>query len=68
MTKVDDPEVARKILDQVNAMNTNTAATVGILATIFAAIPQSVARQAALFAIMFAALYYLQGKIPEEVE
>ena len=57
--------MARAILQKVNAMNLDTAVKVAVPTVAFAVLPQSASAPLVVFGLLFAALYAVQGKIPE---
>jgi len=68
LTQIDDPSLAQKFLDKVNAFNVEAILQSGGLAAVFAALPQSVTQPAAFSAVILAALYYIQDSLPAEIE
>jgi len=65
LSKINDDAVAQAILQKVNAMNFENAVKVFVPVTTFALLPQSVASTLVFFALVFAILYALQGRIPD---
>lgn len=68
LTKIEDPTLAQRFVDKVNAMNIETGLQAIGLATVFAVLPQSMTQAAALIAVLSAVLYLLQDKVPSEVK
>jgi len=54
-------------LDKVNAMNFDTIRDCVLVAGLWSAFPQSVTEPLSFAGLLFAALYFLEGKIPKEV-
>lgn len=65
---IQDPNLARAILEKVNAMNLQTGRDVILLSAIFAILPQSLTSTLGIWSALFGALYLLNGKIPQEKE
>jgi len=65
MSKIEDPAVARALLDKVNQFNLVSFVQVATCVSIFALLPQSSAFPLVSFAAIFVALYFAQDKIPE---
>ena len=64
LSQIDDPNLARFILNKVNAMNAETAIKVIAPVTVFAILPQSSSAPLVAFSLLFAALYVVKDKIP----
>mmetsp|Transcript_25321 Transcript_25321/g.24271 ORF Transcript_25321/g.24271 Transcript_25321/m.24271 type:complete len:81 (+) Transcript_25321:98-340(+) len=64
MKKIDDPNLAKAFMDEVNSLNIATARDALLSSAIFAVLPQSVTYPVAAFTLIFAALYYI--KFPDE--
>lgn len=64
LEKIEDRNLARAILDKVNNMNIETGLQCTAIAAAYAALPQSMTASAAFFAVLYGALYFVQGKIP----
>jgi len=65
---IQNPNLARAILEKVNAMNLQTGRDVILLSAIFASLPQSLTSTLGIWSALFGALYLLNGKIPQEKE
>ena len=65
MTKIDDPQLARAFVDNINALNVQTGVDALLYSVAFAILPQSVTYPLAFFALIFGALYYIP--IPTKV-
>lgn len=65
---IQDPNLARAILEKVNAMNLQTGRDVILLSAIFAILPQSLTSTLGIWSALFGGLYLLNGKIPQEKE
>lgn len=68
MRKIEDPAVARALLDKVNRFNLVSFVQVATCVSVFALLPQSSAFPLVSFAAIFVALYFAQDKIPEPKE
>jgi hypothetical protein len=68
LTKVEDPILARRLLDRVNAMNIQNGLQATAIATLFAALPKSMTQSAAIVVALGALLYLLQDKLPKEIK
>ena len=66
LAKIEDPNLARALLDKVNTLNINTALQTLIATTIFAALPKDVTAPLAFFALLFVTLYFSEGKLSDE--
>ena len=66
LSKIEDENVAKAINEKVNAMNTQTG-VIAIPVAIFAALDVSQSRALVLSAVIGAVLYYMKGRIPDEV-
>jgi hypothetical protein len=66
LQKIENQSVAQAILTKVNNFNVKTAVTFGLPVVAFALLPQSTSQPLVLAAILFFALYKLEGKIPQE--
>jgi hypothetical protein len=64
LRKIDDPNLAASILRRVNDMNFDALVKVGLLGSVFAALPRSSSAPLALFAAACAALYAFRDVIP----
>lgn len=62
--RIEDETIAKNILRRVNDLNARTTLQSVAIAAVFAALPHSFTSSTALCAAIFAALYFLQGKIP----
>jgi hypothetical protein len=62
LKKIDDPTVARKLVEKVDAFNVDTAAKCLLASGLFAALPQSVSAPLVGSAVAFA------GKKPSELD
>lgn len=65
---IQDPNLARAILEKVNAMNLQTGRDVILLSAIFAILPQSLTSTLGIWSSILGGLYLLNGKIPQENE
>ena len=65
LSKIEDSNLARAILDKVNAMNLDTAIQCFLASGVFAVLPQSASVALVESALVFGALYALNGKIPK---
>lgn len=65
LSKIEDSNLANAILEKVNAMNADTAIRCFVVAGAFAILPQSASVPLVTSALLFAALYALNGKIPK---
>lgn len=68
LTKIEDPTLARKFVDKVNAMNVETGLQAIGLATAFAVLPHSTTYAAAFIAVLSTVLYLMQDKLPSEIK
>jgi predicted RND superfamily exporter protein len=68
LTKVEDPILARRLLDRVNAMNIQNGLQATGIAALFAVLPKSMTQSAAIVVALGALLYLLQDKLPKEIE
>jgi hypothetical protein len=66
--KIDDMNLARALLGKTNDMNISIGRDGILLALGFALLPQSVTTPLAGCSAVLSALYYLNGKLPKEVE
>jgi len=64
LSQIDDPNLARTILNKVNAMNAETALKVVVPVAVFAILPQSSSAPLVASTSLFAALYAAKDKIP----
>jgi hypothetical protein len=65
LSKIEDSNIARAILEKVNTMNADTAIQCFTTAGLFAILPQSASAPLVAIALAFATLYALNGKIPK---
>lgn len=65
LSKIENPSLARAILDKVNNMNLTNLAQCGACAGAFALLPQSASAPLVSLALVFAVLYAARGSIPE---
>jgi hypothetical protein len=65
LSKIEDPNTARAILNKVNNMNLDNLIQCSAYAGAFAVLPRSASVPLVLFALLFTTLYALQGKIPQ---
>jgi len=65
LKKIEDSNVARAILEKVNALNAKTVVQAILIAGSFAILPQSASAPLVVSALIFAALYALNGKVPK---
>lgn len=66
--KIEDVNVAQAILERVNAMNLDTIIDASLVAGAFAILPQSVSAPLVGCGVIFAALYFLNGKLPSPLD
>jgi hypothetical protein len=66
MSAIDDPSIARAILDKVNQMNVETGVKVILPVALFALLPSSTSQLIAFFVFLGTVLYTLRDKLPEE--
>jgi hypothetical protein len=65
LAKIEDPDIARGILDKVNAFNLETGLKVGVPVSFFALLPQSTSVPLVLSALALGALYVAKDKFPQ---
>ena len=65
---IEDPSLAQRFVERVNALNLNTGFQAVGVATIFAALPHSVTKALALVVAFSTVLYLLKDKVPSEVK
>jgi hypothetical protein len=68
LTKIEDPVLARRLLDRVNAMNIQNGLQATGIAALFAVLPKATTQSAAIVVALCAVLYLLQDKLPKEIE
>lgn len=62
---VGDPGLAMELLERVNGLNVEAAATCAAAGGLWAALPQDVAARSSVASLVLAALYFARGKIPD---
>jgi hypothetical protein len=68
LTKIEDPILARRLLDRVNGMNIQNGLQATGIASLFALLPKATTQSTAIVVALCAVLYLLQDRLPKEIE
>ena len=63
--KIEDQNLARALLEKVNAMNIDSGRDAIILAALFASLPHDLTAKFAGVSLIIGSLYFASGKIPK---
>lgn len=63
MRKIEDPNLARALLEKMNALNTGIGKDVLLVSTVFAVLPQGITSSLAIWTTVLSVLYALGIKL-----
>jgi len=64
---VDDPDLARAVLNKVNDMNLSVVRDCFLVSLLWTILPSSTSEHVSIVALSFATLYFLKDRIPKDV-